>query len=91
VRVEAPPTPHEGQLVCASCGGPLNAREGRFALKYFRVGGSQRYPLRPRKWRQAFVEHYVRLWYHARSKRRALTTHEVLNRSMAAGEHAMSA
>jgi transcription elongation factor Elf1 len=29
VRVEAPPTPHEGQLVCTSCGGPLRAREGR--------------------------------------------------------------
>jgi len=49
VRVEAPPRPHEGQLVCTSCGGPLRAREGRFALKYFRVGGSVRYPLRPRK------------------------------------------
>jgi predicted RNA-binding Zn-ribbon protein involved in translation (DUF1610 family) len=51
-RVEAPPTLHEGQLVCTSCGGPLRVRGGRFALKYFRVGGSQRYPLRPRKWRQ---------------------------------------
>jgi hypothetical protein len=51
VRVEAKPTPHEGQLICTSCGGPLNAREGRFALKYFGVG-SKRYPLRPRKWRQ---------------------------------------
>jgi hypothetical protein len=52
VRVEAPPAPDEGQLICTGCGGPLRAREGRFALKYFRVGGSRRYPLRPRKWRQ---------------------------------------
>jgi predicted RNA-binding Zn-ribbon protein involved in translation (DUF1610 family) len=52
VRVEASPKPDEGQLVCTSCGGPLNAREGRFALKYFRIGGSRRFPLRPRKWRQ---------------------------------------
>jgi hypothetical protein len=52
VRVEAPPTPHEGQLVCRSCGGPLNAREGRFVLKYFLVGVSKGYPLRPGKWRQ---------------------------------------
>jgi predicted RNA-binding Zn-ribbon protein involved in translation (DUF1610 family) len=51
VRVEAKAAPHEGQLICTSCGGPLNAREGRFALKYFGVG-SKRYPLRPRKWRQ---------------------------------------
>jgi predicted RNA-binding Zn-ribbon protein involved in translation (DUF1610 family) len=47
VRIEAPPTPHKGQLVCTSCGGPLIAREGRFVLKYFRVDGSRRYPLRP--------------------------------------------
>jgi hypothetical protein len=52
VRVEARITGDEGQLVCRSCGGPLRAREGRFALTYFRVGGSRRYPLRPRKWRQ---------------------------------------
>jgi len=25
------------QLVCRSCGGPLNGREGRFVLKYFLV------------------------------------------------------
>jgi predicted RNA-binding Zn-ribbon protein involved in translation (DUF1610 family) len=36
VRVEAPPT-HDGQLTCLSCGGPLRNRQGRFALKYFRV------------------------------------------------------
>jgi predicted RNA-binding Zn-ribbon protein involved in translation (DUF1610 family) len=51
VRVEAPPTAHEEQPVCTSCGGPLRASEGRFALKYFLVG-SKRYPSRPRKWRQ---------------------------------------
>jgi len=36
VRVEAPPT-HTAPLLCLSCGGPLNNREGKFALKYFRV------------------------------------------------------
>jgi predicted RNA-binding Zn-ribbon protein involved in translation (DUF1610 family) len=36
VRVEAPPM-HEKQLACLSCGGPLRNREGKFALKYFRV------------------------------------------------------
>jgi predicted RNA-binding Zn-ribbon protein involved in translation (DUF1610 family) len=49
VRVEAPVTAGEGQLTCTSCGGPLNAREGRFALKYFGVGDArQRYPLKSR-------------------------------------------
>jgi hypothetical protein len=36
VRVEAPPT-HDRQLICLSCGAPLHNREGKFALKYFRV------------------------------------------------------
>jgi hypothetical protein len=36
VRVEAPPT-HDQLLTCLSCRGPLNNREGKFALKYFRV------------------------------------------------------
>jgi hypothetical protein len=36
VRVEAPPALNQ-QVLCLSCGGPLNNREGRFALKYFRV------------------------------------------------------
>jgi hypothetical protein len=45
VRVEAGPKPHEGQLICPPCGGPLNARQGRFALNYFLVGGSKRNPL----------------------------------------------
>ena len=35
-RVEAPPR-NDRQLTCISCGGPLNNREGKFALKYFRV------------------------------------------------------
>jgi transcription elongation factor Elf1 len=52
VRVEAPVTAREGRLVCTTCGGPLNAREGRFLLKYFDVHGSGRYPLRPRGRRQ---------------------------------------
>jgi hypothetical protein len=39
-------------LLSSGRGGPLNGREGRFVLKYFRVGGSKRHPLRPRKWRQ---------------------------------------
>jgi hypothetical protein len=43
VRVEAPPNhdPRE-QVTCLSCGGPLRNREGKFALKYFRVGGSRK-------------------------------------------------
>jgi predicted RNA-binding Zn-ribbon protein involved in translation (DUF1610 family) len=36
VRVEASPT-HDQPLVCLSCGGPLNNREGKFGLKYFRT------------------------------------------------------
>ena len=36
VRVEAPPA-HDVALTYLSCGGPLRNREGRFALKYFRV------------------------------------------------------
>jgi hypothetical protein len=41
VRVEAAPT-HDQPLLCLSCGGPLQNREGKFALKYFRVDGSRR-------------------------------------------------
>ena len=48
VRVEAKTMVPEGRLTCTKCGGPLNAREGRYILKYFLVGGSRRYPLRPR-------------------------------------------
>ena len=49
VRVEAPPT-HDGQVICLSCGGPLQNREGKFVLKYFRAGdGSQRRSRRERK------------------------------------------
>ena len=36
-----------GALTCTKCGGPLHARDGRFMLEYFLVGGSG-YPLRPR-------------------------------------------
>lgn len=35
VKVEAPPVMGERQLTCLSCVGPLNARDGRFLLKYF--------------------------------------------------------
>jgi predicted RNA-binding Zn-ribbon protein involved in translation (DUF1610 family) len=48
VRVEAKTMVPEGRLTCTKCGGPLHAREGRHILKYFLVGGSRRYPLRPR-------------------------------------------
>jgi hypothetical protein len=34
VRAEADRASVSGQLVCRSCGGPLNGREGRFVLKY---------------------------------------------------------
>jgi hypothetical protein len=37
VRVEAPPTRDDKQLVCPSCGAPLQNREAKFALKYFRL------------------------------------------------------
>ena len=37
VRAEADRASVSGQLVCRSCGGPLNGREGRFVLKYFLV------------------------------------------------------
>ena len=36
VRFEAPPADDQ-QILCLSCGGPLHNREGKFALKYFRV------------------------------------------------------
>jgi predicted RNA-binding Zn-ribbon protein involved in translation (DUF1610 family) len=36
VRVEAPRT-HDKPLLCLSCAAPLHNREGKFALKYFRV------------------------------------------------------
>jgi hypothetical protein len=43
VRVEAPPNHDQPeQVLCLGCGGPLRNREGKFALKYFRVGGSRR-------------------------------------------------
>jgi hypothetical protein len=44
VRVEAKTTVRDGRLTCSKCGGPLHAREGRYILKYFLVGGSRRYP-----------------------------------------------
>ena len=46
VRVEAPPT-HDHQILCLSCGAPLHGREGKFALKYFRVDDG---PHRHRTW-----------------------------------------
>jgi hypothetical protein len=39
VRVEAAPSATEHPLTCLSCGAPLRNREGRYALKYFRVNG----------------------------------------------------
>ena len=41
VLVEAPPT-HTDPILCLSCGAPLQNREGKFALKYFRTTGSRR-------------------------------------------------
>jgi predicted Zn finger-like uncharacterized protein len=35
VEIEAPSEPIE--VVCRSCGGPLEARKGKFLLKYFLV------------------------------------------------------
>jgi hypothetical protein len=48
VRVAVETGAPEGRLTCRKCGGPLHAREGRYILKYFLVGGSRRY-LRPRR------------------------------------------
>jgi hypothetical protein len=43
VRVEAPLNhDRREQVLCLGCGAPLRNREGKFALKYFRVGGSRR-------------------------------------------------
>ena len=43
VHVEAPPNHDQReQVLCLGCGGPLRNREGKFALKYFRVGGSRK-------------------------------------------------
>jgi hypothetical protein len=41
VRVEVPPAPDHQELVCLSCQAPLHGREGKFALKYFRVRRSR--------------------------------------------------
>jgi len=41
VRVEAP-TAADREIVCLSCGVPLEAREGRFALNIFSWGALQR-------------------------------------------------
>ena len=40
VRIEAAPT-QDRQIECASCGGPLLDRQGRFVLKYFRTAGGR--------------------------------------------------
>jgi hypothetical protein len=37
VRADADEASASNQLLCRSCGGPLNGREGRFVLKYFLV------------------------------------------------------
>lgn len=39
VRVEADPDASAPELTCLSCGAPMQNRQGRFALKYFRVDG----------------------------------------------------
>jgi transcription elongation factor Elf1 len=41
VRVEAPAAPDHQAIACLDCGAPLDAREGTFALKYFRMKRSQ--------------------------------------------------
>jgi hypothetical protein len=48
VGVEAPPE-YDRQLACLSCGAPLRNREGKFALKYFRMHGSRQKVLSGRK------------------------------------------
>jgi hypothetical protein len=39
VRVEAALSANEHPLTCLSCDAPLRNREGKYVLKYFRVGG----------------------------------------------------
>jgi hypothetical protein len=39
VRVEAPLSPKEKQLLCLGCGAPLQNRERKYMLKYFRTNG----------------------------------------------------
>ena len=48
VRFEADPAFNQ-QLTCLSCGGPLPNRDGKFALKYFRIEKSSVRELRGRK------------------------------------------
>lgn len=38
VRIEAPAA-NDREITCLHCGAPLSGREGKFALKYFLVGG----------------------------------------------------
>jgi hypothetical protein len=42
VRVEAPTVPGHQEIVCLSCGAPLQAHDGTLALKYFRVKRAQK-------------------------------------------------
>jgi hypothetical protein len=42
VRVEADVVEPYGHLLCRSCGGPLDAYEGRFILKYFLISRPRR-------------------------------------------------
>jgi hypothetical protein len=38
VRVEVSPTDTFREITCLSCGGPLQGRDGKSALKYFLAG-----------------------------------------------------
>jgi hypothetical protein len=46
IRIEAPLT-HDNPLLCLGCDGPLQSRDGKFALKYFCTSGSK--PMNGRK------------------------------------------
>jgi hypothetical protein len=37
VRLDVNPTDHFREITCVSCGGPLQGRDGKSALKYFLV------------------------------------------------------
>jgi len=42
--MEAPPAAGEKtKIACLTCGDPLDARDGKFVLKYFRVRRSRRH------------------------------------------------
>ena len=44
IRVEVSPTDKFREITCVACGGPLQGREGTWALKYFLASERRRAP-----------------------------------------------